>query len=191
MSTPTKQELQDQIRDAVIRAKLDPSTANKDRVFTLWQAYQNKEYQIPQFLPPDSLQILHPSPERSKTGLTNTSTWAIYNWDVLSELAIHVGGIALYLTGTTAFNTAWDQALGILLSYREHAAAKTHPIYWGQITDAPWDITAAKNLYKTLFFPFLLEIPAKMEVWWGFYNFTGQTVTAYASLLTLEEYSFI
>jgi len=45
MSTPTKQELQDLIRDAIL---------NKDRTraVTLWQAYQNKEYTLEPTAPP-------------------------------------------------------------------------------------------------------------------------------------------
>jgi len=193
MSTPTQQELQNQIRDAVIRAKLEPSTANKDRVFTLWRAYQNQEYRIPpQFLPAESPFILHVGPEHSQSGLTNTSTWAVYNWTVLAEVPIHLGGFNLLVTGTTAFNTNWDQALGLLLQYREHAQAPIHTVYRTQIKDGIWDVGGPSyRLHKTIFFPSLLEIPAHQDFWWGFYNFTGQTVSINVSLLTLEDYSFL
>lgn len=45
MSLPTKEELENQIRQLVIQQQTDPGSVSRAEFMELWRAYQNKEYQ--------------------------------------------------------------------------------------------------------------------------------------------------
>jgi len=80
VSTPTKQELQNQIRAAIL-------DKDRTRAFTLWRAYQNKEYRVGLLEPENVTKFYKTIPVSIPTPIAHLDgTWLDYKIE-LSEFA--------------------------------------------------------------------------------------------------------
>jgi len=177
MSTPTKHELQNAIRDAVIQAQEDPTPANKGRVLTLWRAYQDKEYRIEELevtLKTDISDIKEYL--ASKSNIANGTIGTVLDYVVINEqYSVLLCGYNFYLACAAAFNQTGEQ--GIFIDFRP----KSLPRF--TIKQASVKYGTYYYLYMTYHFPHKLRLKPNQTVAVFLSNGSGQTLDIYGQLM--------